>query len=169
MGASGLFIQSTGGEAGIRLKNDVTANIGVLALLSGVKDHTSYNQGGGLDFYLWENVGAGQNKLLRQYGYITAAGTRKYAEWVVDDNTDQFILRPEDSNITAFNPQIDINATENVIVAEDFNSNGNAFFNDGNITVGSIGSSGTIKMRDTDDAGWTCCSALDGTLVCHIC
>jgi len=36
------------------------------------------------------------------------------------------------------------------------------------ITIGSAGSGkgGCLKIRDTDDGGWTYCSVLDGTLTC---
>lgn len=39
----------------------------------------------------------------------------------------------------------------------------------GNLTLGKVGTPGEIKIRDSDNAGWTCCTALDGDLTCAVC
>lgn len=37
------------------------------------------------------------------------------------------------------------------------------------LTIGDTAENGTIRIRDTDEAGWTCCTALNGVLSCAIC
>ncbi len=46
--------------------------------------------------------GSGDNQDFRQYGYITAAGTRKYIQWTVEDSDDKFHLTRQSADILAF-------------------------------------------------------------------
>lgn len=55
---------------------------------------------------LFESAGSGENKLLRQAGYITAASTRKYIQYQINDTTDNYELTREDTNIGNFDIQM---------------------------------------------------------------
>ncbi len=63
----------------------------------------TFKRTGGGDVHFFNLSGNGANALIKQYGWITGAGTRKYISWQVDDTTDKFILDREDTNILGFN------------------------------------------------------------------
>lgn len=50
-----------------------------------------------------------------------------------------------------------------------YNGTSNVFEFSTNTTIGQVGKSGEIKIRDTDDAGWSCCTTLNGLMTCRIC
>ncbi len=53
-------------------------------------------------------------------------------------------------------------------IADDLEVRGTAFIEE-NITIGIVGKAGMIKIRDTDDSGWTCCTYLNGAQSCVVC
>lgn len=56
--------------------------------------------------YYFENAAIGENREIRQDGYITVAGAARYVKWQVNDTTDNFELSREDSNIGFFDIQM---------------------------------------------------------------
>ncbi len=56
--------------------------------------------------YYFSNCASGENRSINQYGWITAAATRKWIRWQVNDVTDYFELTREDTNILGFDIQM---------------------------------------------------------------
>jgi len=54
----------------------------------------------------------GENRCFEQYGYISAASTKKYISWQVDDTDDYFHLSREDSNILGFKVDMPLETTD---------------------------------------------------------
>jgi len=52
---------------------------------------------------MFQSSESGENRSLRQYGYISGSGIGvKYIDWAISDSTDNFELTREDTNIGAF-------------------------------------------------------------------
>ena len=66
---------------------------------------------GTLDAYLFYQTAIGRTPKFRQYGYITAGTANKYAQWQVNDTTDNFELTRQDANILAFDIQMPLIAS----------------------------------------------------------
>ena len=65
---------------------------------------------GNITLFLYSGVG--NNYELQQYGYITAAASKKFISWKVDDATDKFILDREDTNILGFKVNMPLDVAE---------------------------------------------------------
>jgi len=67
---------------------------------------------------IFQFAGVGDNYDVRQYGHITAAATRKYISWQVDDTTDKFILDREDTNVLGFKVNMPLEVTGEILQSE---------------------------------------------------
>ena len=68
----------------------------------------------------FENSSSGENRELRQHGYITADTAGKYIKWSINDTTDNFELTREDAYILSFDIQMPL-ITDGITASGDIN------------------------------------------------
>lgn len=75
-------------------------------------------------------------------------------------------------NISYWDASIEFGRSDNGGFGEDqikYNGTTSEFTITNNITIGTESQSSQFKIRDTDNAGWTCCTTLNGAISCTIC
>ncbi|KKL09049.1 hypothetical protein LCGC14_2569770, partial [marine sediment metagenome] len=110
----------------------------------------SFTTIGGTDFeisglypcsFFSNSTTSGRNALVTVYGYITAAGGKKYASFQVDDTTDKFILDREDTNILGFKVNFPLEVNGGVQIGTD-------------AVAASAAKVGTVRYRSDANNSW---------------
>lgn len=77
------------------------------------------------DFRLGDNsIGAGTNPYMNHYGYITAASSAKYVQWLVSDTDDKFHLTRQDANVLGFKCEIPFGLSNGAADINEFSTDG---------------------------------------------
>jgi len=104
------------------------------------------NNGADGNLEIFRQSASGENRLVKQSGYITAASTDKFISWQVDDATDNFILAREDSNILAFDIQMPLITDGRIVKTDRITSNTTLDANHHNIFADTDGGAFTATL-----------------------
>lgn len=96
-----------------RAQISFTADVGKPFILQNLTGDLYLQPNAQKNVYLFNESGIGENKLLKQGGYITSASTEKYISWQVSDVADKFILDRQSADIVAFRVEFpfEVNST----------------------------------------------------------
>lgn len=158
-----LTIENSDGGAKLSLRNDQAVTAQVFSFLGGQSDHLSLIPGAGYDYYMFENSTSGENKVVRQYGYITNGANKRAIQWQVDD-TDDFFHLTKEAQIKGFAIDMPVEMTDDLIFvgAGTGLPYGEVFVND-NSTVTSVINSGFTQFLHFDTNGHSNLSTPDHT------
>lgn len=93
-GTSEVCVWTMADASGVVFTMETAANRGYLFSSQGA---LGLNYDAAQDVYLFELAASGENKALRQYGYITAGTAARYTEFTMDDTNDEFLIQAEDN------------------------------------------------------------------------
>jgi len=115
-----IFRQAAEGDIAINIRNDagmnsfIEANTSSLFVLDGNGDMSLQNNANA-NLEIFRQSSAGENRLMKLSGYITAATADKYISHQIDDTTDYYLVAREDSNILGVDIQMPLKTSSSRI------------------------------------------------------